>query len=555
MALGTFKNFGNNIVLEKMDYRMAGNFTDENKLLNLLSGNEAVKRSHLGILTLFNQFQLVNTPLLKMTELAGNTIYVNGDDGEFTFDVPYTLEMPTVRQDLTGDNPKPGVDGQTFEVIIGDGNLDPVFSKNEQITADLRDGQNFLVIDVKERIDAGFVYVLKLITNDRTEWVDKKALAEGTQYFSVGSMIGQFDEYFPGVNQSAGFMRLLHKIGSKRGVEMTITGNAQRLKLNNIGGVDNVNTFKNTVAPFLDPKNPQFLAAIGYNNGQGGVDRSKPVSFVPMIEVMLYKQLMLQEERQLMYGQGGVVQDQRNTTKIASQGLYQQLKAGNWVKIPKYTKGVIVSLLSQVFKNRPDIADVDRHIHLQGGRGAVNELTRIFTEQGIEIANALGTVLNNASLGGGIIKGKDAYNLEGGFRFNKIFFPGFGHVSIEHNAALDSEFNRAIDEELIGGLPKFSYTCMMLDLTDNMTTNAFEPSKQVEFAKGFDNKANIYLVKNQGMPNVKYTYINGRTSPYPVSVGKGQLASSRFDGSTIMLESQSSVWLRDPGRSVLVQLK
>ena len=74
MALGTFKNFGNNIVLEKMDYRMAGNFTDENKLLNLLSGNEAVKRSHLGILTLFNQFQLVNTPLLKMTELAGNTI-------------------------------------------------------------------------------------------------------------------------------------------------------------------------------------------------------------------------------------------------------------------------------------------------------------------------------------------------------------------------------------------------------------------------------------------------------------------------------------------------
>jgi len=111
-----------------------------------------------------------------------------------------------------------------------------------------------------------------------------------------------------------------------------------------------------------------------------------------------------------------------------------------------------------------------------------------------------------------------------------------------------------MDEERIGGLPKFSYTCMMLDLTDNVSTNAFTPSKQVEFAKGFDNKANIYLVKNQGMPQVKYTYINGRTSPYPVSVGKGQLASSRFDGSKVMLEEQSSVWLRDPGRSVLVQL-
>ena len=126
MALGTFKNFGNNIVLEKMDYRMAGNFTDENKLLNLLQGGDSLKAQHLGVLTLFNQMQLVNTPLLKMTELAKNTLYVNGDDGEFTFDVPYTLEMPTIREDLTGDNATPGIDGQTFELLIGDGNLDPI---------------------------------------------------------------------------------------------------------------------------------------------------------------------------------------------------------------------------------------------------------------------------------------------------------------------------------------------------------------------------------------------------------------------------------------------
>lgn len=555
MALGTFKNLGNNIVLEKMDYRMAGNFTDENKLLNLLAGTEGVKRNHLGILTLFNQFQLVNTPLMKMTELAGNTLYVNGDDGEFTFDVPYVLEMPTVKEDLTGDNQKPGIDGQTFEVLIGDGNLDPVFSINEIIASDLRDGQNFAVRAVKERIGEGFVYVLSLVTNNREEYADKKQFAPGTQYFSVGSSIGKYDEIFPGVNQSAGFIKLLHKIGAKRGVEMTFHHSASRLKLGNIGGVDNANQFAATVAPYLDPKNPEFMAAVGYNNGTGGVDRSKPVSFVPMIEVMLYKQLMLQTERQLMYGQGGILQDQRNNYKIVSQGLYQQLKAGNWVTIPKYSKGVIVSLLSQVFKNRPDIADVDRHIHLQGGRGAVIELTRIFTEQGIEIANALGTVLNNASLGGGVIKGKDAYNLEGGFRFNKIFFPGFGHVSIEHNAALDSEFNRAMDEERIGGLPKFSYTSMMLDLTDSMSTNAYQPSKDIEFAKGFDNKANIYLVKNQGMPSIAYNYIPGRNSPYSPSVGKGNLAVSSFDGTKIMMEEQSSVWLRDPGRSILIQLK
>ena len=553
MALGTFKNFGNNIVLEKMDYRMAGNFADENKLLNLLAGGEGVNRQHLGILTLFNQFQLVNTPLLKMTELAKNTLYVNGDDGEFTFDVPYTLEMPTIREDLTGDNAKPGIDGQPFELLIGDGNLDPIFSINQILTADLRDGQNFIVVEVGNRIADGFVYKLKLITNDRNEYVSKKWLKPGTQLFSVGSSIGKYDEEAPGVNQSAGFIKLLHKIGSKRAVKMTVHGSAQRLKLDNVSGMGNPNAFAATVAPYLDPKNPEFMVAIGYNNGQGKVDKSKPVSFVPMIEVLLYKELMLQTERQLMYGQGGVLQDQRNNSKIVAQGLYQQMKNGNWITIPKYSLDLIKGVFSQIFKNRPDIADVDRHLHFQCGRGAMIELTRICTEAGVQITNAIGTVLDNSSLG--IVKGKDAYNLEAGYRFNKVFLSGFGHLSFEHNPALDSEFNRTMDEERIGGLPKFSYTSMIMDVTETTATNAYTPSKGVEFATGFDNKANIYLVKNQGMPGVKYTYINGRTSPYPISAGKGSVASSLYDGYTAFLEEQSSIWLRDPGRSVLLQLQ
>ena len=193
-------------------------------------------------------------------------------------------------------------------------------------------------------------------------------------------------------------------------------------------------------------------------------------------------------------------------------------------------------------------------MHFQAGRGAVNELTRICTEAGIQITNAIGTVLmNNDTLP--IIKGKDVYNLEAGYRFGKVFLSGFGHLSFEHNPALDSEYNRQMDEDRIGGLPKFSYTSMIFDVTKTASTNAYTPSKNVEFATGFDNSANIYLVRNQGMPGVKYTYVNGRTSPYPVLAGKGQVASSLFDGYTAFLEEQSSVWLRDPGRSVLITLK
>jgi hypothetical protein len=555
MALGTFKNLGNNVVLEKMDYRMAGNIADENKLLNLLNGGEAVKRQHLGILTLFNQFQLVNTPFLKMTELEKNTIYTNGDNGEFTFDIPYTLEMPSIRQDLTGDSDRVGIDGQPFEVVIGDGNIDPIFGVNEIITNDLRDGQNFIVLEVGSRIADGFVYKLRLVTNDKAEAVDKSALKPGTQLFSVNSAIGQYDEDAGGVNMSAGFIRLLHKQGAKRAVKMQIHGSAQRLKLDGLSGVDSkdVNQFEATVAPYLDPKNPNFMVALGFNNGQGKIDRSKGVSFVTMVEVLMYKQLMLQTERALMWAQGGVLQDQRNNFKIVAPGLYQQMKNGNWYPIPKYTLDVVKGVFSQIFKNRPDIADVDRHIHFQCGRGAVNELTRICTEAGIQISNAIGTILDNSSLG--IIKGKDAYNLEAGYRFNKVFLSGFGHLSFEHNPALDSEYTRDMDAERIGGIPKFSYTSMVFDVTDQISTNAYKPSKDVDFATGIDNRSNIYLIRNAAMPGVKYSYVNGRTSPYALSAGKGNVVSTLYDGYVSFLEEQSSVWLRDPGRSVLITLQ
>ena len=98
-----------------------------------------------------------------------------------------------------------------------------------------------------------------------------------------------------------------------------------------------------------------------------------------------------------------------------------------------------------------------------------------------------------------------------------------------------------MDEERVGGHPKFSYTCMITDVTQESASNAFKPSKDVDFATGYDNKSNIYLVRNQGLPGVKTTYVNGRTSPYGIN-GKGQVASSLFDGYTVFMEDQIKVF-------------
>jgi hypothetical protein len=183
MATPTFQNFGNNLVVKKADYRFQGIFTDANYLLNLFGDD--IRSTHMGVLSAWNQWSLISTPLLSMTELQKNTIYTNGDDGELTFNMPYQLEGPTVKEDLTSDIPYPGRDGQEFEILIGDGGLEPCFQAGTRITADFRDGQNLYIVSVGSGLGQGFKYRVKLVTNDKAEWFNKKYLNPGTQYFRI----------------------------------------------------------------------------------------------------------------------------------------------------------------------------------------------------------------------------------------------------------------------------------------------------------------------------------------------------------------------------------
>ena len=46
---------------------------------------------YVNILNLFNNYKLVNTPLLSMTQLNNNIVYKVGDDSLFTFEIPNKL--------------------------------------------------------------------------------------------------------------------------------------------------------------------------------------------------------------------------------------------------------------------------------------------------------------------------------------------------------------------------------------------------------------------------------------------------------------------------------
>ena len=553
MATPTFQNFGNNLVVKKADYRFQGIFTDANYLLNLFGDD--IRSTHMGVLSAWNQWSLISTPLLSMTELKKNTIYTNGDDGELTFNMPYQLEGPTVKEDLTSDIPYPGRDGQEFEILIGDGGLEPCFQAGTRITADFRDGQNLYIVSVGTGLGQGFKYRVKLVTNDKAEWFNKKYLNPGTQYFRISGTAGEFTEDFAGIDNSFGMMKLKHQLGGRRGVEYSITGNAQRLKLQFKGSNAEKFDWVNSQS-FMSPNDPSFYMVIGEGNGKMGTDGMQGIkpgteTWLTYADAMIMKQLMLDEERDLMWARGGVIQGARNKSQVIGEGLYNQMKKGNWVKLPRYSREGLMNVFGQVFRNRPDIPDYKRKFKLQGGRGAVMELQRIFNEEMNRTANQAGAVMDAQRLG--IISG-DPMSLKVGYRLGEVYIPGMGWLTIEHNPAFDSQFSRTEDEPFIGGFPKHSYTSAIFDVTDSNYTNAAEVTSQVEWAKGVDTGANIYLVRNAAMPGTKVTYIAGRTSPYAPSAGRGNVASTRFDGSTTIMENQSNIFLKDPTRSILLEI-
>src|ERR1017187_5086721 len=127
MPSPTLQNFGNNLVVKKADYRFAGNFMDENKLTNMFGYDNVTEEQYMGIFSVFNQWSVVNTPILKRAIMEKNIMYTNGSPGAISYDMPYRLEGPTVKIDLTSDIPYPGIDRSTFEICLGDGGMDSVF--------------------------------------------------------------------------------------------------------------------------------------------------------------------------------------------------------------------------------------------------------------------------------------------------------------------------------------------------------------------------------------------------------------------------------------------
>lgn len=546
MAKISFRKLGNSQLIGESAFKLGGAFTDVNHLFNLYG--EDAYTTHLGVINLWNQMKWVNTPLLSQTELQKNVMFVNGMDSRVTFVVPYDLEGIRVIEDPNDSTiQKLGIDGQTFLVSFSEDTFQP----NDIVTYDLRNGDRLFIRNYVTQVGEGHLYEVELLAlpeEKKYKYMSRQFLKPGTPYLKSDARIGEFDQEGSSFDARTAVMKFEHRFASHRMVQHEITTYAEMLDTPKAGL-----TFNASVKNHLDPKKDNFIAAFGMLNKDTGKMEPGSFKYATMVEAMILAELMKLEENALMWGTPGSVVGSRNKTKAVGGGLYHQMKQGYRRKITKYTKAVLVELINYLFANRPDIKIEDRYIKIDCGQAAYRDLLVILKDE----LRAMPVVLDNSSVNF-VRKMGDSNNMVQkvslGYQVQACFLTGFGTVELNHNPALDSYINRSMNEPMIGQYPKFSYTAMIMDVTDTMSTNAVDLGKNVEFAEGANKNANIFLMKPKGMSAPQITVVPGRGSKYGMySNGGRNFAATMAPSTTIAIENASQIFLADPTRSALIE--
>ena len=496
-----------------------------------------------GMISLWNQRKLMSTPLISMTELNNSVVYVNNTEGRLMYSIPYDLGFPYISEDLTKDIDKPGIDGQKFKIKLSEN----CFTNTDILTYDLRDGITLYVTEdeIYEEAD-GWVYTVQIPSgNKKGTYYPKKFLAPGTQFMKITNVNGEYDTQKSSISSfRSGIMDLeLQLGGGNRSVYHWITGYADMARFD-----ESKHPFLAYINQYAQQKGSTFVF---YNKDAQGRPVPKSTRWMSVVEALLWAEMKMMEEKDLMWNKGGVVQGSGRRSVRVGTGLYEQMRNGNRVVYNTLTLDIIENTLANLFYNS-NIPIDQRRTKVQVGTGALIEISKLLADD-FKTYNPFLVPLN--ALPGNPLYGKDEMNIGYGFRFTSKKFPVAGTVEFEYNPALDGVQGNRVQDSLIGEYPIESYTLMIFDVTDNRITNAAGKIKGVEYRveNGFNEGSNIVLVKPEGYADTFWGYEVGTHSPLGPSSMQGMFSSSQRDGYAIWMKNFSTIWLKDATRSVIIE--
>lgn len=515
-------------------------FTDQNFLYNNYSKDSFTV--YKGLLSLWNQRGIINTPLLQLTELQNSVMYVNNTESRFRYSIPYELGAPYSVEDIEIDNARPGQDGQRFKIKLSEN----VFTNTDIITVDLRDAPQLYITD--EEIyeeDGGYVYTVEIVGNNRrNSYYPHEYMQPGKQYIKIENVNGEYDTQKSSITTQSGFMDLEMELGGgHRSVTHWVTGYADMCR----------------VDASKDPK----LARINQMlENRGGVtfyantDASgkvipNSISWHQTIELLLRAEMETMTEKGLMWSAGGTVSGGQGRKKVkVATGLYPQLRNGNRVTYNTISLSLIEQQVANLFHNS-GIPIEQRRTKIVTGQVGLDQISKELSDKFKEINQYL---LQTKDVPGGILYG-DQNNV--GFRlprFTQYFSPKAGYIEFIHNPALDNTYGMRDQDGMIGQYPITSATYMILDVTDQNFTNATARiNTEYRVDNGFNSGSNIILVKPQDYDALYWGYIQGTQSPFGPGSMKGMFSANDHDGYAIWMKSFGSIWVKDVTRTLIIE--
>jgi hypothetical protein len=525
----------------KMDW---GKFTDSNHLYNALGQNAFV--DHLGLVTPFNQYGLVNTPILDMMNIKKSTIYLKNIEGKFRFSQPFKRGLPYIVDTFyTNTIEFPGRDGARFKIKLSE-----PFSQGDVITTDLRNAPSLVVIEEEiEHENGGWTHTVEISSqNKKHTYYPKKWLKPQSQYVKIDHAIDEYSTQGSSISsQRLGWLELEANLGSgERKVEHWVTMHGAIMAL----AADS--KLKERISGDYDLEKMNSVLMF-YNKDVKGKTVPGSGSWLPRIDSMVLAELYNMQEMSFMWGKGGEVSISGRKKIKLGLGLYEQLRSGN--RIP-YSKGklnldLIDAAIANLYRGT-GIPVEDRETTIDCGSGFLNEISKLIE---LKATSKNIGIINSDQLG--IVSGS-AMNLKFGYRFTSYRFPNAGTVNFRFNASFDNEYGLRNTDGLFGQFPDYSYSAMIIDVTDSRSTNSAKKFKEADIRNATDlNKdSNVYLVKPQAASEDYWGYYAGTVNPFGLNRTKGSTGHiPGRSGYGIFAYNFGNLWVRDPSRTLLIEVE
>lgn len=542
--------------------------TEKNSLTQLMGPSE----QYLGLLKLWNQYQIISTPLLSATELSNNVMYTNGLGASLSYSVPVKFALPFTTDDIN-EEAKPGLNREVFWLLLNT----PNYTKGDLLTYDRENGKQVVVDFSVEENPAPYgggawLYGVKLTSDDPKDFVSRRFTAAGISWVKIGNVKSEWSRENSAITQdSDGTETLMFKTGNAlQSVEHWMTGHADMLEYNvdSRGGGTNLAQTKSVMGQFADPHKAAvmyFFETLGDPNDPNNPDIQKnPIPnsgrWMPVIIMMLMKETARMQNDFYMYSQGGVVWDGRGTATRIGMGYYPQIKSsGNYhtYQKPEQIGPLLKEITGDLFFGRVDLPYDQRKVKFRMGMGALIETQKYFKREfGQDIAF---TVWAQHKALDGMLTGTNLDLSYKGYRFTSFLFPEVGFVEIEHDPALD-QIGTKETNGFRGRYSTKSYRVFVEDLTEGAFSNAMPPAANYDVREGFNNGANVVLVKPKNYDKVYSSYRVGTYCPDMLKtyVGAGANAHMRSDDDnkfSVQMQWAGEVWVKDPSRTILIELE